>query len=419
MVQTNINMRPAVAVLVLLSSPSCIAADLCATLGCSVHKQDGAACQCNYHCNVHHDCCADVAAVCQNRTDPCLTHSGGCKHGGGGNVTTGHKAEHTKSSEHVKSPEHTKAKSSTASAEATHSSKAHAPSAEGASTADATHSSGHASKSDGKKGGPHDHVAGSGKASGTSGKAAGAAGAKEKEHSKESEKDKDKNKEKEKEKASGTQHESHTHHTPHTHSSSTTPWVVVVLACITGLTLPITISIILVLRARCAHRAHRAQPRAAVRSRAQPCAAVRAMRAFARYLRAWPRRRLQGRACAHHARARSRLRCTVACAACARRSSASIRSRSRPKLRVPTCQPHRAARPRRTSLAASHRPWVVQGCFPSRSRLRWEDRPRPYSPLRLLRPWARCELQPPAAPQPEPSASRLVRLVVLFARFTR
>lgn len=267
MVQTN--MRPAVAVLVLLSSPSCIAADLCATLGCSVHKQDGAACQCNYHCNVHHDCCADVAAVCQNRTDPCLTHSGGCKHGGGGNVTTGHKAEHTKSSEHVKSPEHTKAKSSTASAEATHSSKAHAPSAEGASTADATHSSGHASKSDGKKGGPHDHVAGSGKASGTSGKAAGAAGAKEKEHSKESEKDKDKNKEKEKEKASGTQHESHTHHTPHTHSSSTTPWVVVVLACITGLTLPITISIILVLRARCAHRAHRAQPRAAVRSRAR------------------------------------------------------------------------------------------------------------------------------------------------------
>ena len=278
MVQTN--MRPAVTVLVLLSSPSCIAADLCATLGCSVHKQDGAACQCNYHCNVHHDCCADVAAVCQNRTDPCLTHSGGCKHGGGGNVTTGHKAEHTKSSEHVKSPEHAKAKSSTASAEATHSSKAHAPSAEGASTADATHSSGHASKSDGKKGGPHDHVAGSGKASGTSGKVAGAAGAKEKEHSKESEKDKDKNKEKEKEKASGTQHESHTHHTPHTHSSSTTPWVVVVLACITGLTLPITISIILVLRARCAHRAHRAQPRAAVRSRAQPCARCAPSRAI-------------------------------------------------------------------------------------------------------------------------------------------
>merc|ERR1719421_1783072 len=73
--------RIAVIVLTAASLPSSHSASapagLCATLGCATHKLDGAACQRNFHCTAHKDCCADHASVCVNQTDPCLRHE--CK----------------------------------------------------------------------------------------------------------------------------------------------------------------------------------------------------------------------------------------------------------------------------------------------------------------------------------------------------
>eukprot|EP00316_Scyphosphaera_apsteinii_P012638 CAMPEP_0119304832 /NCGR_PEP_ID=MMETSP1333-20130426/5954_1 /TAXON_ID=418940 /ORGANISM="Scyphosphaera apsteinii, Strain RCC1455" /LENGTH=226 /DNA_ID=CAMNT_0007307779 /DNA_START=169 /DNA_END=849 /DNA_ORIENTATION=+ len=41
-------------------------------MGCPQHKKDGWVCQCNFHCEAHGDCCADFAAACPNTTDPML-----------------------------------------------------------------------------------------------------------------------------------------------------------------------------------------------------------------------------------------------------------------------------------------------------------------------------------------------------------
>lgn len=49
---------------------SLVHAQDCTTLGCTLHKHDGWVCQCNFHCGAHGDCCADFDLACPNATDP-------------------------------------------------------------------------------------------------------------------------------------------------------------------------------------------------------------------------------------------------------------------------------------------------------------------------------------------------------------
>jgi len=228
------SMRPVTATLLLLlldvhagSSTS----QSCATLGCSTHKvSDGRPCQCNFHCSAHHDCCTDYAAACPNASDPMVSPHGGANGGENGTakVTKSTKAASTKTA-HEPNTKHSAGKQS-------------------GSTHTASSSGG---KGAGSKGGA-DGVATAVTPGGNSTIATGGGGTHSSSKGGGATKDKGEHQEHSKEKTEHPEHGEHhsSNHSPGAKHSSTTSLIVVLLACATGITVPITISIILILRAR-------------------------------------------------------------------------------------------------------------------------------------------------------------------------
>lgn len=246
--------------LVFVANTAAATAGLCSSIGCSVHKMDGRSCQCNFHCDAHHDCCSDFAATCPNLTDPCLEHK--CKSHAPGAASADTSAAASKAHEHTKAHsstastgnatahEHTKGHSPTTKAAASKEGESGKSESKSKSTTDAKPSHGHHDESDAKKG-HHEHSAkpsgggtsGAKPSSGasSSGSASADGGSKESkphEHAHEHEK-----KEGEHDKKAGSDH-------PHHEKRGAVSWLIVLLACATGLTIPITLSIVLILRAR-------------------------------------------------------------------------------------------------------------------------------------------------------------------------
>jgi len=249
---------------VLVLAPAAAGADgSCATLQCSVHKMEGRPCQCNFHCDAHHDCCSDFATVCSNLTDPCLQHQ--CKHNSAAAATSIEAKAHDHSKAHsgsstgnatsneAKTHDHLKAHaansatnttSTKGSASSTHEkeTKSGGKDAKDAKNKAATDSKGgHGKQEEGESKKGHEHSSGSKESSSgasksaPNGKSGGSAGSKE---------------------AGGKDNKQHTHehakaeseHTKAKHE--TISWIIVLLACATGLTVPVTVSIVLILRAR-------------------------------------------------------------------------------------------------------------------------------------------------------------------------
>jgi hypothetical protein len=268
------------------AAPSGSTANTCAAIGCTTHKADGYQCQCNFHCQAHNDCCADVATVCLNQTDPCLAPNHGCKgHKDAGNATATSKAGGGggKASSNTNSTKATHAgKEGGASAKAGHQEKAAASDKKSSTTTSGA-------KSDAKQGSHHEHApaaAGKGKGDGSSGgSGSGSGGGKAAEAGKAAETGKEHTKKEGAAEAGGAKKEdkgasagadkkaAHEHEHEHEHAAKEggahegkaggqhagVSWVIVLLACLTGLFVPITVAIVLVLRARgvcCAKHPH-------------------------------------------------------------------------------------------------------------------------------------------------------------------
>lgn len=280
---------PAVAV----GATAAPSATTCAVLGCTTHKaDDGRSCQCNFHCSKHQDCCSDNSQVCANATDPCLVPGHSCKtHAAGNSTTSASKPEHAGKATNNNTTKAThvgKEASSTNSAKSGHDKASSEASKKTPSTA---------SKTDSKQGSHHEHTpkadsskgggggSGGSKADGkgdgsSTGKATAAAAASDsggsssgkatapaaattdggKEHTKKEANAKDAKATEGGDKKAAHEHSSSSSHDGHAggqHSSIN--WVIVILACLTGLFVPITVAIILVLRARgvcCAKHPH-------------------------------------------------------------------------------------------------------------------------------------------------------------------
>jgi len=236
----------------LLATSSAISTGgLCATSGgCSVHKIDSRGCQCNFHCAAHKDCCSDFAAVCPNQTDPCLEHK--CKGVAAPTPITDASKVKAKTNATAAGKGSGGSSSSKAAGKATGGGKEDKPpkedkSPKGEETSKKGH---HTATTTAAKGSGGASGKASGSSSSTSGKASGEKSHGDKEHGdKEHSSEKAHEKEHEKEHEHGEhEHAEHAHdHPGHRGSMS---WVVVLLACATGLTIPITVSIILILRAR-------------------------------------------------------------------------------------------------------------------------------------------------------------------------
>jgi cobalamin biosynthesis Mg chelatase CobN len=178
-----------------------------------VHKVDGRSCQCNFHCQDHKDCCTDVASICANQTDPCIDPKHGCRGRGSGNSTSAAKAQRLpKLANSTKTAKDGKGKPSLSSSkDKDRHTNVHSSSGKPETKSDAKASSADTSSS----------LATGGKSAGERKKDAG---------------------------ADGKKHEHGMHEHANMHASMN--WMVVILACMTGLFVPVTVAIVLVLRSR-------------------------------------------------------------------------------------------------------------------------------------------------------------------------
>jgi len=187
----------------------------CAKLGCTPHKRDGWVCQCNVHCAAHGDCCADYAAACANATFPTTNRSSHDRTAGSAPAP----ANATNSpSSHVKAL------------------KEHNSGGKPSSSSARTHAKSTGSSSGSGSGGSHHATPSKG------GSSKGSA----KEREKEKERDKEKKEKEERESRSKGAHSG-----GHSHGESNSfPWGLVIFACVVALTVPITVALTLVFRAR-------------------------------------------------------------------------------------------------------------------------------------------------------------------------
>ena len=199
----------------------------CATFGCSMHKDPAHSCQCNLHCTAHKDCCSDYATACTANATDASSELHGSK--GPRPSTNSTKRERSKPASPSPDGKHQHPTHDTANKTTTDHNAKHTPAANPAHGGESSSSSSSSQHSGSEKG---------------SSKAAIGSSSKSSEHGKNEEH----NKEKEaKEKAHEHEHKSGQKHRG---APSSVNIAIVVLACISGITVPITISIVLVLRAR-------------------------------------------------------------------------------------------------------------------------------------------------------------------------
>ena len=229
---------------ILCATASAATGTTCASLGCSTHKVDGQSCQCNFHCAAHKDCCADFRAACPNATDPLAGSSP-------------HHAEHGKAPSAPQSPSHKGGGTGNATSqkvahekpppkpahEAEKNTKHHEHAPSPAPSLPSKHSADKAAA--GKSGGSSSGSSG-GKSSGSSGGKSSGGGSSGGSSSGGSTASKAKGSNSTSSSSRGGEHEKSEHEKKH----QTFSFAVVLLVCATGITLPITVSIILVLRSR-------------------------------------------------------------------------------------------------------------------------------------------------------------------------
>jgi len=199
----------------------------CAQLGCTAHKEASRQCQCNVHCTAHHDCCSDFEAACLNATSSAPAQSS--EKGSSDKSHAPSSPHHAPSSpHHAPSSPHTP----------------HNPKSAGGKGSDSSGCGSSGSNGGkGSSGNKPEHEQHTHNSSPTSPKSAGDKGSDSSSSGSSGGKGSSSSK-------AGNEQHSKAHEHSKRQPVSSTSIMIVVLACITGITVPVTVSIVLVLRSR-------------------------------------------------------------------------------------------------------------------------------------------------------------------------